>query len=190
MMQSSSSSSSSGEADEENEATQVLPAPGVEEGKEGEEDDDTKISLHDLLFGRPLCDRENWQKLSDSTTINKMIDELIVFLGEEHSNTSRAFVQANRELRLVQELPIDSAIALTSRRAVILFAIWREPQYRRRFTRPADRALVLDLAERVLPLVGPPYVKGIAQRPDSFVAACSTMYALWPESAFEMTQQA
>jgi hypothetical protein len=41
-----------------------------------------------------------------------------------------------------------------------------------------------------LPLVGPPYVKGIAQRPDSFVAACSTIHSLWTDSAFEMMQQA
>lgn len=144
-----------------------------------------RLPLNELLFGRPLAEREPWQNLSDSTTLNAMIDELVSFLGEEHSRTSRAFVQAERELFLVRDLPIDCPIALTCRRAMVLFALWREPKYGEQFHSTEDCALVRDLCDRVLPILGPPFLKGIGQRPDSFVNACAAMHTLWDDSPFE-----
>ena len=144
-----------------------------------------RLPLNELLFGRPLAEREPWQNLSDSATLNAMIDELVSFLGEEHSRTSRAFVQAERELFLVRDLPIDCPIALTCKRAMVLFALWREPKYGKRFHGTDDDALVRDLCDRVLPILGPPFLKGIGQRPDSFVNGCAAMHTLWDDSPFE-----
>jgi hypothetical protein len=40
--------------------------------------------------------------------------------------------------------------------------------------------LVADLTERVLPLVVPPFVAGMAQNPDALVVAALTLLDSWP----------
>ena len=76
---------------------------------------------------------------------------------------------------------LDAAIAC--KRAVLLFAIWRDPKLVDRFLE-TDGALLGDLQTRVLPLVGPLFLANIGQRPDAFVALCATIIALWSDEQF------
>ena len=64
------------------------------------------------------------------------------------------------------------------KRAALLFALHHEPLLRAPLPPPSP--LVADLADRVLPLVVPPFVAGMAQNPDALVIAALSLLESFP----------
>jgi hypothetical protein len=155
------------------------------------------MAVRHALFGRPLSERTPGFVQEDSLIVNALLDRLVDLLRSEHTDasrtprTSRAFLQAEREIRTVQTLRADSPSAAFSRRALVLYGIWQESDFAEwlaseRAADEADARVVRDLSARVLPLAGPLYLRGLGQRPDAFVALCATLVALWEGCAFEL----
>jgi hypothetical protein len=150
-----------------------------------------------VLFGRPLSERTPDFMEEDCRLVNSLLDKLIDMLLAEHSDasrvprTSRAILQAEREMRVVQGYPASSPSASFGRRALVLYGMWQEPDFAEwlateRSVDDEDAEIVRDLTERVLPVAGPVYLRGLGQRPDAFVALCATMLYLWTDCAFEL----
>lgn len=153
--------------------------------------------IRDILFGRALSERTPGFMEEDCQRTNELLNKLIEMLLTEHSDasrvprTSRAVLQAEREMRVVQGYPATSPSAAVSRRALVLYGIWQEPDFAEwlvseRAVDDEDSEIVTDLTERVLPIAAPVYLRGLGQRPDAFVALCATMLYLWPDCAFEL----
>lgn len=154
-------------------------------------------SLHCLLFGSPLSGRLAHGRDPLVAALDDVLCELIEMLRVEHGCENMAFRQAERELvdvlkmdgtaededGVVVNVPelLDAAVAC--KRAVLLFAIWRDPVIVDRFI-DSDGALLMDLQTRVLPLVGPLFLANIGQRPDAFVALCATIVSMWSNEQF------
>ena len=142
-------------------------------------------SLQNLLFGRSLYERCEVYDVSDSKMLNHWIEVMIWFLGNEHSFESRAYAQLKKELCSVIEMPVNCPYSLTCRRAMILYGLWREPNFKTVFKSEQDQAFISDLCTRVLPITSPQYLRGIGQRPDTYVYLCSLMHNVWSEVVFE-----
>ena len=146
-------------------------------------------TLHRLLFGEPLSDRDPEDGDASGRAVGESLDgvvsEIIELLREEHTNDSRAFRQAERELSEVRDMPNTDPNAIACKRGILLFTLWREPTFADRF-RTSDGPLVADLTKRVLPVIAPPFLANLGQRPDSFVALCVTLSTLWAGEPFAL----
>jgi hypothetical protein len=142
-------------------------------------------NLRDLLFGRQFSQRTAKTLKKDSKALNQLIRDLLSFLKTEHTDEygsiSEAYYQAETELTAVRKLPNDSETAISCKRAVVLFALAREPQIQSRWISASHKDFVFltDLCSRVLPIATPSYVNSLGQRPDLYVAMCATMSVLW-----------
>jgi hypothetical protein len=137
-----------------------------------------KDALRNLLFGSPFSERSDGYDPAVEH-LDCLIDELVELLRAEHGETV-AFGQAERELLAVRDIDCDIDKATACKRAVLLFALWYDPEIGQRFEK-SDALLLKQLKEVVLPIVGPPYLANLGQRPDSFVSLCATLVQLWPE---------
>ena len=140
--------------------------------------------LNHLIFGSPFSHRHGGGS-SDSLVdpisvqyLDMFLDEIVSILRAEHGCDSRAFRQAERELYDVRHMPVNCPHAIACKRGVVLYALWKEPCFKNRFA-ASDPELVRDLCDRVLPLIGPPFIANLAQRPDAFVALCATIATMW-----------
>jgi hypothetical protein len=73
---------------------------------------------------------------------------------------------------------------------MILYALWREPNFRSVFKADGDQAFIADLCDRVLPIASPSYLRGVGQRPDTYVQICALMHSVWAGMVFEEPMQA
>lgn len=155
--------------------------------------------VRDVLFGRALSARPSDFMSDECRRINELLDKLLEVLMVEHTDaarvprTSRAVRQADREMRAVRDFPSESPSAALSRRALVLYGMWHEPEFvdwllAERSVDDQDADIVNDLVDRVLPIAAPVYLRGLGQRPDSFVALCATMIFLWPDCDFELDE--
>ena len=143
--------------------------------------------LRALLFGSPMCGRADDARASTHAIgerLDALVDDVVELLRGEHTDASRAFRQAEREIAEIRAMPADDPHAVACKRGVVLFALWREPSFAARFSSSAadaaDAALLADLTARVLPLAAPSFLQNLGQRPDSFAALCATLCTLWP----------
>jgi len=134
-------------------------------------------ALRRLLFGAPFAERVDGIDPSVKQ-LDCLLVELIELLRIEHG-PSVAFGQAERELTDIMKMSITDDKAVACKRAMLLFALWRDPEIAARF-RQSDAALLEHLQTNVLPVVGPRYLAELGQRPDSFVHLCGVLSALWP----------
>jgi hypothetical protein len=125
-------------------------------------------SLNKILFGSPFSERGH--------------------------DACRAFRQSEREL--VDVIALKEGVegehtetVVACKRAIVLFAIWRDPEIAHGF-RATDAKLLDDLKRRILPLAGPIFLANLGQRPDAFVALCAVMWELWPDEKFWMAAAA
>lgn len=135
-----------------------------------------KGALQRLLFGSPFSERTNGIDPAVEQ-LDCLIDELIELLRIEHGE-SVAFKQAERELSEVRSMPVTTDRGVCCKRAMLLFAIWRDEDVAARF-RHSDAALLAHLEANVLPIVGPKYLSNLGQRPDSFVLLCNVLVSMW-----------
>ena len=142
-------------------------------------------TLRSLLFGDALSTRGGNAIESVSEKLDDEIREIIGLLRAEHTDQSRAFKQAERELSEVKEMS-NSDASVACKRGILLFAIWRDPDFAERF-RASDSALVDDLTKRVLPVAAPSFLANLGQRPDAFVALVATLSILWSGEPMTLT---
>jgi hypothetical protein len=145
-------------------------------------------ALRHIVFGSPFSDRGLDGSFVDPMVaqhLDCMLDDVTELLRAEHGDASRAFRQAEHELASVRAMPIACPHAVACKRGIVLYALWKEPDFRERF-RETDPALLADLCDRVLPLAGPLFVSNLGQRPDAFVALCTTLALLWTDEALRI----
>jgi len=102
------------------------------------------------------------------------------FLPKRYGN-SQQFKQSLLEVDVLLTLP-RTRDGLACKRAALLFALWREKEVLRVLEREegvGKDSFARDLAERVLPLVGPLYLRNSCQAPDGFVIAVLVLAELW-----------
>lgn len=104
--------------------------------------------------------------------------------GGDHKNNEGGEDDATAEIRAVA--------CATCMKAIVLYALSREPEVQRHFTAleearetqgsgDGDEAYVRDFVERVLPLCVPRLLSGLCQRPDVFVTQCVAFSEMWRE---------
>lgn len=151
-------------------------------------------SLRRLLFGSPISERAADGSDPAVAHLDGVLRELLELLRNEHTDESRAFRQAEREITDVigyggEQGSEHLEAAVACKRGILLYAIWRDPEIARRF-RETDAELIDDLQQRVLPLAGPIFLCQIGQRPDAFVALCDCMTSMWSGEKFCMPEKA
>ena len=148
------------------------------------------VSLKQLLFGRPFSQRSAKQQKRDVKKLNALIGEALDYLRKEHSDQvardappepTEAYFQSETEMKAIIALPSDNDAAIACKRAVVLFALAREPELQKKWVTPesSDFVFLVDLCDRVLPLMTPKFINSIGQRPDVYVNACSVVSQLW-----------
>ncbi len=142
--------------------------------------------LRDTLFGSPVTKRGTGGEGDRIATLNVLIQTYISMLESDHGR-SVSFCQSERELYNIKKYTSNSDVGASCKRAVVLFAIWKEPDFANMFCQ-SDPLLVEDLRKRVLPLIGPLFVENLGQRPDSFVSLCSTLCLLYTGEKIAGTQ--
>lgn len=138
-----------------------------------------KDFLKCVLFGSPLSGRVPNSVDPSTSALDGLLSEIVRML-EGHHGRSVSFRQAEREIENIRSYDLTSDSSVACKRAMLLFAIWKEPEFADKF-RESDALLVDDLTKRVLPLVAPPFVENLGQRPDSFVSLCSTLCLLYTD---------
>jgi len=138
-----------------------------------------KDSLKWVLFGSPFSNRSSDSIDPSTSELNSLLSDIVRMLEREHGRTVN-FRQTERELENIKSYPLTSDSNICCKRAMLLFALWKEPEFAAKF-KESDGALVEDLTKRVLPLIAPPFVENLGQRPDSFVCLCSTLCLLYTD---------
>lgn len=133
--------------------------------------------LSSLLFGAPLSGPRCVHALSASLNACLRLAVASLEAGARFGGDSVALRQATLEWGRLITMP-PSAHAIKARRAAVLFALHVDDAFAELFV-PGNPALMHDLKQRVLPLCTPPFVRGMAQNPDSFVCAVLLLCELW-----------
>lgn len=136
----------------------------------------TEVALSDLIFGSELHTRGS----DGDQSINGLdpaVRGVAAVLKRELGHETQPCSQALLEWRRISELPLDFD-GVASRRAALLFALWREPDVQAHY-RSTEPNLVDDLCTRVLPLVCPRFLANQAQSPDVLVTMVSVIQSMW-----------
>ena len=140
----------------------------------------TRIGLRKLLLGLPLHQRHasETQDTHDQqlkAELDLHIEALIELLPRNYSDTEPC-KQALLELRHVVQME-----NLACKRAVLLYGVCSEKEIVDYWTKhdPESAKLAKDLHERVLPFVGPRFLKHSCQCPDGFVRLALTLADMW-----------
>ena len=134
-------------------------------------------TLSALLFGEPLHARSgSLDALGEE--LDRALRGAIALLGKE-AGPSAAYDQAALEWGRIIASEHDYQ-GIAARRAALLFALHTLPPVRHHYA-ATESALVADLERRVLPAVIPPYLSGMAQKPEALVVMTSTLCAMWRE---------
>lgn len=138
--------------------------------------------LSTLLFGQPLSQRgeDNAAEVAAlGRSLDRVLRGVIDLLGRETGEGTEAFAQAKMEWENVLASEHDYA-GIAARRAALLFALHALAPVRAHFAK-REPALVADLEARVLPATIPPFLGGMAQRPEGLVVMASTLTSMWRE---------
>ena len=135
-------------------------------------------SLKRLLMGDPLSERDAWRLLALGDELNVLLRGVLKHARAAlDACTPEAFEQLTLEWNRIISLPADYA-GLVSKRGALMFALWREPVLLEAW-RDTDGELVDALRDWILPLVMPPFVRGMAQRPDRLGLMIATLADMW-----------
>ena len=135
--------------------------------------------LYNLLFGSPLVQRVATEGGDTAVAgLNPVLRGIIPVLERSLGQPGGdPLEQATLEWKRVIGLKSDYA-GVAAKRAVLLFALWREREVREHF-RKSDPTLVKELEARVLPLVMPLFVRELAQTPDALVVLVYLILSMW-----------
>ena len=127
-----------------------------------------------MLLGPPLTQRDHAPVAAE---LDASLEAVIEFLPQVYGDTDPR-KQATVELRRILELPATRA-GVICKRAVLLFAIAREPELAEFFAEHGDDGYALDLRDRVLPFVTPRFLRYSCQAPDSYAAIATVLAEMW-----------
>jgi hypothetical protein len=88
-------------------------------------------------------------------------------MAQAYGTASEATREAGNEVAHVSSMKA-SVEGVCCKRALLLFALKREPELKRHFE-SAEPALTRDLVERVLPFIDPKFLQHSCQAPESYV---------------------
>ena len=135
--------------------------------------------LERMLVGCPFSERHQGID-PDAAKLETTLRELVDFLENEHGAASRGFVQAKTEILTLLDYEADVDSSTACKRAVLMFALWRDPAFGDRFEE-SDGAFLARL-RRHLPIACPPFLANLAQAPDALVALCVVLAQLWGDN--------
>jgi hypothetical protein len=145
-----------------------------------------EASLSDLLFGTPLHKRGEGEDQAIHSLDPAIRGILSVLQRELGPDDNHPCSQALLEWSRIPDLPLDYD-GVAARRAALLFALWRERDVQAHY-RVRDPALVDDLCNRILPLVGPRFLANQAQSPDVFTVFVSVLSSMWAREDMGATE--
>jgi len=135
-----------------------------------------RSSLKTLLFGAPLHERGPGHVDALVAELNACLRGVLDSLAKE-IGPCPSLDQATLEWRRLIDAP-GGFEGVAVRRAALIFALHLMEAVRAHFA--ADEpAFVADLEARVLPVVVPGFLAGMAQKPEALVILTSTMCEMW-----------
>jgi hypothetical protein len=138
---------------------------------------DRMTTLRALLFGAPLAPRVEGGVEVLVEDLNACLRGVLVLL-ETEVGPCAPLNQAKLEWGRLIEMDADFC-GVAARRAALIFALHTLEAVRVHFA--ADEPeLVADLEQRVLPMVVPAFLAGMAQKPEALVLLTATLAELWP----------
>ena len=134
------------------------------------------VTLKVLLFGTPLEGRGGGDVEMLVRDLNACLRGIMVLLSTEVGQCA-PLDQAKLEWQRLIDLDADFS-GVAARRAALIFALHTMEAVRVHFA--ADEPeLVGDLEQRVLPIVVPAFLAGMAQKPEALVILTSTLSEMW-----------
>lgn len=141
-------------------------------------------TLRTLLFGAPLDPRAEGDVGALVEELNACLRGILVLL-ESEVGPCQPLDQAKLEWGRLIAMRADFR-GVAARRAALIFALHTLQAVRAHFA--ADEPeLVDDLERRVLPMVVPAFLAGMAQKPEALVLLTSTLAEMWPGEAIRGT---
>jgi len=123
-------------------------------------------TLREMLLGPPLsAPRPSVQETDAALT--QHVQGIPAVMANTYGTASEATREAGNEVAGVAAMSASEQ-GICCKRALLLFALRREPELKRHFER-AEPGLTKDLVERVLPFIDPAFLKHSCQAPESYV---------------------
>ncbi len=138
------------------------------------------MALRPLLLGPPLVERGDGAAAAAAADdgLGPYMDGIRALLRRTYGEGPEA-AQADAELATMLERP-PGAEATACRRALLLFAMHREPEVAAHFAQRDGDGYARDMAERVLPFVTPRFLANQCQCPDAYVLLSLVLAEMWP----------
>ena len=134
------------------------------------------LSLKVLLFGAPLYERGDGDLNILVEELNACLRGVIELLSAE-VGPCLPMDQAKLEWGRIISMNADFS-GVAARRAALIFAFHTMEGVRLHFA-VHEPELVRDLEQRVLPIVVPAFLAGMAQKPEALVILTSTLSEMW-----------
>ena len=134
-------------------------------------------TLRTLLFGTPLAPRGEGDVETLVEELNACLRGVLALL-ETEVGPCAPLEQAKLEWGRLIEMDADFC-GVAARRAALIFALHTLEAVRLHFA-AEEPELVADLEQRVLPMVVPAFLAGMAQKPEALVLLTATLAELWP----------
>ncbi len=134
-------------------------------------------TLRTLLFGTPLAPRGEGEVLMLVEELNACLRGILVLL-EVEVGPCAPLEQAKLEWGRLIAMEADYR-GVAARRAALIFALHTLESVRLHFAEE-EPELVADLEQRVLPMLVPAFLAGMAQKPEALVLLTATLAELWP----------
>jgi len=122
--------------------------------------------LRELLLGPPLSRNRPSVNETDAN-ITPYVQGIQAVMAQTYGTESEATREAGNEVARVANMD-SSEQGICCKRALLLFALHREPELRQYFAN-TEPDLTNDLVERVLPFIDPAFLKHSCQAPESYV---------------------
>lgn len=124
-------------------------------------------TLRELLLGPPLAAEERPSIDETDAQLTRHVQGIPVVMAQTYGIVSEATREASKEVDSVASMSASNE-GVCCKRALLLFALRREPELKEHFLR-AEPGLTTDLVERVLPFIDPAFLKHSCQAPESYV---------------------
>ena len=119
-----------------------------------------------MLLGPPLNAQRPSLEETDAA-LTRHLAGIQKVMAHTYGTKTEATREAGNEVSGIANMPA-SETGVCCKRALLLFALKREPELKTHFERN-EPALTRDLVERVLPFIDPTFLKHSCQAPESYV---------------------
>jgi len=123
-------------------------------------------TLREMLLGPPLTGTRPSVDETDAV-LTQHVQGIKDVMARVYGTASEATREAGNEVGEVASMAASEQ-GICCKRALLLFALQREPELKRHFE-SAEPELTKDLVERVLPFIDPAFLQHSCQAPESYV---------------------